>query len=157
MKTATRTSKYNVKKDKSGRTYCDGDTVIIFDSELEKKYFTDVVLPGIESGEMKNYELQHKYILLPAFVTKDGRKIREVAYYSDFELEFSDKSHLSVDIKGMWKPIDSIKEKLIRFRYPETNLRYIGYSKIDGGWTDYATIQENRRKRKKLEKQFRRS
>ena len=40
-------SKFNVSKDKTRRTFAG----IIFDSELEMKYYRDFVLPKIESGE----------------------------------------------------------------------------------------------------------
>lgn len=47
-------SKFNVSKDKTRRTFAG----IIFDSELEMKYYRDFVLPKIESGEILNCERQ---------------------------------------------------------------------------------------------------
>lgn len=57
-------SKFNVDKNTAKRT-CNG---IVFDSELEMKYYRDVVLPGVESGRIKYYELQKPYELQPKFV-----------------------------------------------------------------------------------------
>ena len=56
-------SKYNVSSNKERRTF-DG---IVFDSELEMKYYRDVVQPKVNSGEIVKYELQKKYELQPAF------------------------------------------------------------------------------------------
>ena len=61
-------SKFNVSKDTSKRTY-DG---IIFDSELEMKYYRDVLCPLFQSGEAVSYELQKSYELQPKF-KHDGK------------------------------------------------------------------------------------
>ena len=50
-------SKYNVDKDTAKRTYNN----IVFDSVLEMKYYRDVILPNVESGLIKYYELQKEY------------------------------------------------------------------------------------------------
>ena len=47
-------SKYNVSSNKAKRSY-DG---IVFASELEMKYYRDVVLPAYNAGEIVKYELQ---------------------------------------------------------------------------------------------------
>lgn len=41
-------SKFNVDKDKEKRTYNN----IVFDSQLEMKYYRDVLCPAVESGEV---------------------------------------------------------------------------------------------------------
>ena len=56
-------SKYNVSSNKERRTFGG----IVFDSELEMKYYRDVVQPKVNSGEIVKYELQKKYELQPAF------------------------------------------------------------------------------------------
>lgn len=48
-------SKFNVSDNKDKRTY-DG---IVFDSELEMKYYRDVVCPKFNSGEIVKFELQN--------------------------------------------------------------------------------------------------
>lgn len=152
MKIKNRT-KYNVEKNKAKRTLEIDGKEVVFDSELEKRYFLEVVLPGVKSGEIEKYELQHKYILQPAYVTKDGKKIREIAYYSDFELYMADGTHITVDVKGMLKPIDMLKHKILLHRYPELDFRLIGYSKIDGGWVPHSVIQAGRKARKKVKRE----
>ena len=43
-------SKFNVDKDKEKRTYNN----IVFDSQLEMKYYRDVLCPAVESGEVQS-------------------------------------------------------------------------------------------------------
>ena len=57
-------SKYNVDSNKNKRTYND----IVFDSELEMKYYRDIVLPLYEDGEIIEFELQKKYELICFFL-----------------------------------------------------------------------------------------
>ena len=47
-------TKFNVDKQKEARTY-DG---IVFDSQLEMRYYSEVIIPCVENGEIKNFELQ---------------------------------------------------------------------------------------------------
>lgn len=56
-------TKFNVDKQKEARTY-DG---IVFDSQLEMRYYSEVIIPCVENGEIKNFELQKKYELQPSF------------------------------------------------------------------------------------------
>ena len=56
-------SKFNVDKDKEKRTYNN----IVFDSQLEMKYYRDVLCPAVESGEVTYFELQKKYELQPKY------------------------------------------------------------------------------------------
>lgn len=64
-------SKYNVSSNKERRTFGG----IVFDSELEMKYYRDVVQPKVNSGEIVKYELQKKYELQPAF-KYNGKSVR---------------------------------------------------------------------------------
>ena len=64
-------SKYNVSSNKERRTFGG----IVFDSELEMKYYRDVVQPKVNSGEIVKYELQKKYELQPAF-KYNGKLVR---------------------------------------------------------------------------------
>ena len=52
-------SKFNVSKDTSKRTY-DG---IVFDSQLEMKYYRDVLCPKVANGENMNYKSHMNYNL----------------------------------------------------------------------------------------------
>lgn len=152
MRAPNRT-KYNIEKSKIRRTLEIDGKEVVFDSELEKRYFLEVVLLGVQSGDIVKYELQHKYILQPAYVTKDGKKIREIAYYSDFELYMADGTHRTIDVKGLLKPIDILKHKILLHKYPELNFELVGYSKVDGGWVPHDTIQAGRRARKKAKRE----
>ena len=148
MKTAYRT-KYNVKKDKCSRTY----NGIIFDSELEMKFFRDYILPLHESGEIESYELQRSYELQSAY-ERDGKKVRPIVYKSDFELTMADGTHLTIDIKGMLKPLEILKHKILLHKYPELDFRLIGFSKLDGGWVSIDKITAGRKARKKLKEKM---
>ena len=146
-------SKYNVEKNKTKRTFVIDGKEVVFDSELEKRYFVEVVLPGVQSGEIIKYELQKKYILQPTYVTKDGKKVREIAYISDFELYMADGTHRTIDVKGLLKPIDILKHKILLHEYPELNFELVGYSKVDGGWVPHSVIQAGRKARKKVKRE----
>lgn len=137
-------TKYNVSSDKTKRTYGS----IIFDSELECRYYKEVVLPGIESGEITSFELQKKYELQPSFI-KDGKKQLSITYIADFVLNYSDGHSEVIDVKGNVDNVFAIKKKMLLFHYPDINFRTIGYSKIDGGWVDREYIIKQRALRKK--------
>ena len=78
-------TKFNVDKDK-GKRSCNG---VVFDSQLEMRYYRDVLLPRVESGEVLRYELQKKYILQDGF-ERNGKKILPITYIADFYIEYSD-------------------------------------------------------------------
>jgi hypothetical protein len=147
-------SKFNVGKDVAKRT-CDG---IVFDSIMEMKYYRDVVLPQVRSGNIVHYELQKKYILQPKF--QNGNKIvQPIIYVADFFLEYADGTIIVIDTKGCPDSVAKIKRKMFWFQYPEVTYKWICYSRIDGnegngGWCEYEYVQEQRKKRKR-EKQRR--
>lgn len=137
-------SKYNVSSDKSKRTYNN----IIFDSALEMRYYKEVILPKVESGEIIEYELQKKYELQPKF-EHEGKKIRPIDYVADFFIRYSDGHEEVIDTKGCPDSVALLKRKLFWFKYPDINYKWICYSKIDGGWCDYEYIKKQRAERKK--------
>ena len=142
--------KFNVDKSNKGklnRTY-DG---ILFDSELEMKYYRDVICPGLEDGSIKNCDMQVKYELQPKY-TYQGKNILAINYKADFVVTYADGSVIVWDTKGLADATAKLKKKLFHFRYPEIDYRWIGYSKIDGGWLEYDEIQKARNKRKKEKK-----
>lgn len=74
-------TKFNVDKDTEKRTF-DG---IVFDSQMEMRFYRDVVLPQSRSGVIKSFELQKKYILQPKF--HNGKKtVQPIVYVADFLL-----------------------------------------------------------------------
>lgn len=137
-------SKFNVDKDKAKRT-CNG---IVFDSELEMKYYRDVVLPGVESGRIKYYELQKPYELQPKFA-HDGKIVQPIKYVADFYIEYADGSSEVIDTKGIPDSTAIVKRKMFWYVYPDIKYIWVTWSKIDGGWCDYEYVKQQRNLRKK--------
>lgn len=143
----TMRSKFNVSGDLSNRT-CDG---IVFDSALEMQYYRDVVLPGVQRGEILRWERQKKYILQDKF--KHGDKtVLPIDYKADFFIVYSNGRERVIDIKGCPDATAKLKRKMFWYRYPNVDYVWIGHSKPDGGWVTYETIQEGRRLRKKMKR-----
>ena len=137
-------SKFNVDKNTAKRTY----NGITFDSELEMKYYRDVVLPGMESGHIKYYELQKPYELQPKFV-HDDRTVQSIKYVADFYIEYADGRIEVIDTKGIPDSTAIIKRKMFWYVYPDIRYIWITYSKIDGGWCSYEYVKQQRNLRKK--------
>lgn len=140
-------TKFNVGKDTAKRTYND----VVFDSVLEMKYYRDVILPRVGSGEIVKYELQKPYILQPEF-RRDNKKVQAITYVADFYLEFKDGTSKVVDVKGMPDAVAKLKRKMFWYTHPEVDYRWVSFSAIDSGWCDYEYIIKCRRERKKLKK-----
>ena len=145
-------SKFGVDMSKAGiekRTindYITGET-IIFDSELEKQYYEQIVIKGMKDGTISTYKLQQKYKLIPSF-KYEGKTIREITYVSDFDIWYSDGRFQVVDTKGRATADAKIKAKLMKYIYPEINFVWMSYTKTDG-WLEYDEMQKQRRIRKK--------
>ena len=145
----TQRTKFNVDKNKEKRTY-DG---IVFDSKMEMRYYRDVVLPQVRSGDITKYELQKQYILQPKF-THDDKMVRPIVYVADFYIEYKDGRIEVIDTKGCPDSVAKIKRKMFWYIYPDITYKWICYSKIDGnekngGWCDYEHVQEQRIERKR--------
>lgn len=143
-------TKFNVDKDKSKRTY-DG---VVFDSAMEMRYYRDVVLPRVRSGDIVYFELQKEYILQPKFRRGNNKLVLPIVYVADFYIEYKDGSVEVIDTKGCPDSVAKIKRKMFWYQYPELTYKWICYSKIDGteengGWCDYEYVHEQRKKRKK--------
>lgn len=141
-------SKFNVDKDKAKRT-CNG---IVFDSELEMKYYRDVVLPGVESGRIKYYELQKPYELQPKFV-HDGKIVQPIKYVADFYIEYADGNSEVIDTKGIPDSTAIVKRKMFWYVYPDIKYIWVTWSKIDGGWCSYEYVKQQRNLRRKNKKE----
>lgn len=142
-------TKYNVNKSAEGREY-DG---IVFDSELEMRYYRDVILPQSRSGQIASFELQKKYELQPKF-THEGKSVQAIVYVADFYVEYADGRCEVIDTKGFADSAARMKRKLFWYKYPELPYHWICYSKIDGGWCDYDDVQKNRKERKRQKEQL---
>ena len=139
-------SKFNVDKDKNDRT-CDG---IIFDSKMEMRYYRDVLVPGVESGTIVNYELQKKYVLQSGF-SRQGMKVNPITYVADFYVEYADGHTEVIDIKGFPDTVAIIKRKLFWHVYPDVDYKWLSYVKKYGGWVEYEELKKLR-KQDKLKK-----
>lgn len=137
-------TKFNVDKDKEKRT-CNG---IIFDSILEMKYYRDVLLPLVESGDVVSYELQKPYELQRKF-THDNRTVLPIKYVADFVLTYKDGHEEVIDTKGCPDTVAIIKRKLFWFVYPDTVYKWITWVKKFGGWIEYEEYKRLKREEKK--------
>lgn len=137
-------TKFNVDKNADRRTF-DG---VVFDSALELRYYRDVLLPLVESGEVVEYELQKPYELQPKFV-HDGRTVQAIKYVADFYVKYSDGREEVIDIKGFADATALLKRKLFWYTFPELNYYWITYSSCDSGWIEYEDLKKARAARKK--------
>lgn len=111
-------------------------------------YYRDVICVGLIDGTIKKCELQVKYELQPKFKYK-GETILPVNYIADFVITYKD-NHVEVhDTKGLPDATAKLKKKLFHFKYPDIDYKWIGYSKIDGGFLEYKEIEKARKQRKK--------
>ena len=146
-----RRSKFNVDETEKGklkRSYKN----VLYASEMEMRFYRDFIEPKISSGEIIKCDTQVEYELLPAFVY-NGQKFAAIHYKSDFNIYYSDGTIKVIDIKGLAKPVDIIKRKLLLSRYPDIDFHWLCFSKIDGGWCEYNDVKTARAKRKKLKEQ----
>lgn len=141
-------SKYNVEKDTKKRT-CDD---IVFDSQMEMRYYRDVILPLSRSGDICAFELQKEYELQPKFVYM-GKTVRPITYVADFYVEYKDGHSEVIDIKGCPDSAARLKKKMFEYRYNDTIYRWISYNKKWGGWLDLDVIQRLRKENKKKQQQ----
>ncbi len=124
-------SKYNVDNSEFGklkRTY----NGILYDSQLECRFYVEYLLPKLKKGIIKDIRRQVHYELLPSFIYKD-KKHRSIEYISDFDVLYNDGYFVVIDVKGMIKPIDRLKAKLFKYKYPDINFEFVRYSK-EHGW-----------------------
>ena len=141
-------SKYNVDKDTAKRTYNN----IVFDSVLEMKYYRDVILPNVESGLIKYYELQKEYELQPKF-THNGKTVLPIKYVAHFYIEYTDGHKEVIDTKGLPDSVALLKRKMYWYHYPDVDYKWITYVKKYGGWLDYDTVKKLRSQEKKNKKE----
>lgn len=137
-------SKYNVTKEKNARTY----KGITYDSEMEMRYYIEIIEPLMATDIIKSCERQKKYVLIPSFKRK-GTTVRAIEYVADYYIQYTNGLDEVVDIKGMPDSVAKLKRKLFWSIYPDTEYRWITYNKSHGGWVDYDELQDMKRKEKK--------
>lgn len=138
-------SKFNVDKNQEKRTF----QGIVFDSMAELKYYRDVILPGLGSGEILECKLQEPYILQEKFM-HDGKAVRAIKYVADFVLRYSDGREEVIDIKGLADAAARLKRKLFWHAFPDLTYRWVSWSAQDGGWIDYDELEQLKRDRRRL-------
>lgn len=137
-------------KIKHKKTEVDG---IIFDSEMESKYYThlkDLIAKGI----VRSFVRQPEYILQEKFIVVDGEVIfgshpefekikrktkaltvQAIKYKSDFEVTYVDGHVEIVDPKGVATADFELKRKMFLCNYPDKELKVVQLYK--GEWVDY--------------------
>lgn len=145
----TTRSKYNVGKQTDSRSY----NGIVFDSAVEMKFYRDVVIPLIHSGDILKCERQKRYVLQPSFF-HNGKKIQSIEYKADFYIVDCNGKETTIDIKGCPDAVAKLKRKMFWCIYPNINYIWVGYSALDGGWTTYESIIAGRKQRKKLKQKL---
>lgn len=140
----TKTKTNNIKR--QAQDFFTGET-ITFDSELECKYYKEIVVAGLLDGTVTQCKLQQKYILIPSFKYQ-GKTIREMSYISDFDVLYSDGRFEVIDTKGFATADAKLKAKLMKYTYPNITFKWMSYTKATG-WVEYDELQSIRRKNKK--------
>ena len=116
------------------------------------KYYRDVILPNVESGLIKYYELQKEYELQPKF-THNGKTVLPIKYVADFYIEYTDGHKEVIDTKGLPDSVALLKRKMYWYHYPDVDYKWITYVKKYGGWLDYDTVKKLRSQEKKNKKE----
>ena len=101
----------------------DGHT---FDSDLEFKYYKEVVCEGIKDGTIRDCQLQVKYELQPKY-KYNNINILAINYVADFVITYSDDSVVVVDTKGLPDATAKLKKKLFHYKYPDINYIWVGW------------------------------
>ena len=122
--TATTSDEQPIKKHKYNAKKVEIDGVV-FDSKDEADYYTEVVIPGLQSGEILTVDFHPKYVLVPKFerdLNGAKRKFQPMTYSADFRLELADHTIRLIDIKGMVTSDFKIKYKLFNYLYEDLHL-----------------------------------
>ena len=121
---------------------------ITFDSDLELRYYRDVLLPAFEVGEIDDLQV-HPTVILAESVRYMGKKKQPVRYTLDFKFTGPCGREVWVDIKGFATSTHNLKRRLFQTYHHDKVMYWVAYSKMDGGWIEYDRLQAARRKRKK--------
>ncbi|WP_167859306.1 DUF1064 domain-containing protein [Paenibacillus cymbidii] len=124
---------------------------IIFDSELEAKYYRDILLPRVRAGKIK-VEFQPKFTLLPK-QEKDGIKHMAITYSPDFAIIREGRKTVYVDVKGAEDQKFPLKRKMFDAAFPDfPPLVVMKYAKKFGGWVTFEVWTEKKRAENKAKK-----
>lgn len=98
-----RYSKFNAKK-----TVIDG---IKFDSKREANRYCELKLLE-KANEIRNLELQPRFLLQDKFKDKTGTTHRKIEYVADFMYVDKDNKKIVEDVKGVLTDVYKIKKKM---------------------------------------------
>lgn len=135
-------------KYKSKKVTVDG---ITFDSKDESEYYKCLKIK-FSKGEIKNFELQPKFQLVPKF-KKLGKNYMAITYKPDFRVYHLDGTEELVDIKGFSTQQGELRYKLFNYRYQDLKLSWLARNLKYGdkyGFIDYFELKKIRKKNKKL-------
>lgn len=105
-----RYSKYNAKK-----ATVDGHT---FDSNREAERYCELKLLE-KAKEIRNLELQPRFLLQDKFKDKMGTTHRKIEYVADFMYIDKDNKKIVEDVKGVLTDVYKLKKKLFLKIYDE--------------------------------------
>lgn len=111
-------SKYNNKKTKVDE--------ITFDSIAESKYYLHLKKRQ-QRGELLDFTLQPKFILIPKVELPSGETQRAIIYKADFLLIYPCGKEEIIDVKGAITKEFALKKKLFHYRFPEKHLLLVEY------------------------------
>lgn len=96
---------------------------IVFDSMAEFKRYQELRLLE-EAGEISDLKLQPMFELQPAFRDRSGKKHRAILYRADF-LYVEKGRTVAEDVKGMATQQGQLRIKMLRYHYPDLDVRII--------------------------------
>lgn len=105
---------------------------IKFDSKSEMDYYK-YLLELEAKGDIKNIELQPKFVLIPSYVDFNGKKIREIKYIADFKFfDVEANKWIIIDVKGMPTEVAKLKRKMFGYFHKDKELLWVKRKK--GEW-----------------------
>lgn len=113
------------------------------------KFYTDIIKPYSQCGNIVEWDRQTKYELQPKF-SCEGKTVSAIYYKCDFWVRLKDGSELVIDVKGCPDSVAKLKRKMMLYKYPDIKYMWVSYSKMDGGWIDYDVLKKARKERKKI-------
>lgn len=159
------------------KTVVDG---ITFDSKMESEYY-QYLKAEKKAGRVKSWVLQPEYILQPKFFVLNGETITEdhpeykdkdkerkawnkanpnnqikivqpIKYRSDFEVTYADGSKKTIDPKGIKTADFKLKEKMLRFKYPNIDFMCVIWDNPSKTWLEYSVWEKLKKERNKKKK-----
>lgn len=169
-----RTKKKSEGKIKHIKTTIDGRT---FDSKMEAEYYLYLKAEK-KAGRVKDIKCQPVYVLQPKFfimngfcVTEEHPKYKElnkkrlawnkanpedkieivqaIKYISDFEVTYADGSKKTIDPKGIKTADFKLKEKMLKFRYPDIDFMCVIWDNSEKKWLEYSEWEKKKKLKKK--------